>query len=245
MTRRPDVRVEVRDLRVSYRRMWGRDLALDGVSLEAEPGAVTAIIGRNGAGKSTLFRALLGFQAPDQGEILLGRLAPAEYRRRHGIGYVPETLTYPRGWTVAQILARGVDLSSDVADPGDALGRAMERANLGPEYFRKRVRRCSKGIQQRVKLAFALTGEPALVVLDEPFSNLDPPSRIALRDRIVETRARGATVLLASHDLSEVERLADRVYRIEAGRTEPLMPLEDGSERSWGALESSFEVERP
>lgn len=210
--------IRIEDLWVSYRRAFRRDVVLKGVEMKAKPGEIAAIIGRNGVGKTTLFRTLLGFQAADRGRISIDGLASYEYRQERGIGYVPEVVAFPVAWTVGDILGRGVDMAVPAPDRSEAVSLAIRRAGFDQVVLSKHANRCSKGIQQRLKLAYALIGEPCVVLLDEPFSGLDPPSRIALRNEIITTSERGTTVLLASHDLAEVARLAHTVFIMEDGK---------------------------
>ena len=106
---RAGVRVRLRGVAASYRRgLLGRTGVLADVNLDAGPGTLTAIVGPNGAGKTTLLSVLMGFRRPDAGECRIGGMDPAQYRRTHGIGYLPETPVLPRGWTVRQFLGRGV-----------------------------------------------------------------------------------------------------------------------------------------
>lgn len=203
---------------VSYRRFLRARRVLSDIDFSARPGEVTAIIGPNGAGKTTLFRTLMGFLALDRGQCLIGGLPPEEYRQAVGIGYQPETVELPAQWNARDLLGRGVDLSgiADEERPA-AFRKALARTRFDDATLARPARRYSKGMKRRLVLAFALIGEPAVLLLDEPFSGLDPPARHALRVEIVEARARGAVVVLASHELAEVERLANRAFILEGG----------------------------
>jgi ABC-type multidrug transport system ATPase subunit len=228
------------DLWVSYRRIGRRDTILRGVEMTALPGRVTAIIGRNGVGKTTLFRTLLGFQPSDRGRITVQGLSPREYRVHHGIGYTPEAVTFPVAWTVRDVLARGVDLASAGGDRSDTLAIAIRRSGLDSATLGKEANRCSTGVRRRLQLAFALIGEPRVVLLDEPFSGLDPVSRKHLRAEIRIMRDSGITLVLASHDLAEVARLADSVLLMEDGRLRPGPSSNSDEPLSEGDLENAF-----
>lgn len=217
------VGVVVEDLVVSYSTGFRQHTVLKAANLSAEPGMITAIVGPNGAGKTTLFTAIMGLLRPDRGRCLIGGLRPADYRRRHGVGYLPELSVFPRGWTVRALLARGADLSASKT-PTEVFAMAVSRTGFSSATLSKVVDKCSKGMQRMVGLAYALAGDPALVVLDEPFSGLDVRARASLRREMAAARDRGATVLFASHELLEVERLADRAFI-----------LQDGDVRSAGA----------
>lgn len=217
---RTAVSVVVKDLVASYGTGFRRPPVLSRVTMSAEPGRIAAIVGPNGAGKTTLFRVVLGLLRPDQGTCLVAGMRPTDFRRRHGIGYLPEHSEFPGGWTVRGLLARGADLSA-VEDRADAYATAISRAGFAAETLAKPINRCSKGLQRMLGLAYALTGDPALVVLDEPFSGLDVHARTALRREMLAARERGATVLFASHELLEVERLADDAFILRDGIVRP------------------------
>ncbi len=217
----------VEDLVVSYRTGFRRLTVLKGVILSAEPGTITAIVGPNGAGKTTLFSVVLGLLCPDHGSCLVGGMQPADYRCRHGVGYLPERSVFPQGWTVRALLARGADLSASAAS-AEVFATAVARTGFDSATLSKLLDKCSKGMQRMVGLAYALTGDPALVVLDEPFSGLDVRARRRLRREMVAARDRGATVLFASHELLEVERLADRVFILQDGNLRPAAAWGEG-----------------
>ena len=209
--------VVVEDLVASYKTGFRRHAVLKGADLSAEPGMITAIVGPNGAGKTTLFSVIMGVLRTDRGRCLVGGLRPAEYRRRHGVGYLPEFSVFPGGWTVRDLLARGADLSATEAST-EVFATALARTEFDSATLSKLVDKCSKGMQRMVGLAYALAGDPGLVLLDEPFSGLDVHARAGLRREMIVARERGATVLFASHELLEVERLADRTFILEGGR---------------------------
>lgn len=232
--------VWAQDLVSSYRRFLGSRPALRGVTFQAGAGEITAVVGPNGAGKTTLFRVLLGFMRPDSGGCLVGGLPPAEYRRRHGIAYLPESPELPRGWTGLDVLGRGADLAARREDRRNEYALALERAALDRRTLAKEVGKCSNGTQRRLWLACALIGDPDVVLLDEPFAGLDPPARRALRREMDGARARGAAVLIATHDLAETARLADRIVFLEDGRARATKALEPGDAVSVSGLEEEF-----
>lgn len=233
-------RIRVQNLVASYRRFLGSRPVLRGVTFGARSGEVTAVVGPNGAGKTTLFRVLLGFMRPDSGDCLVGGLPPDEYRRRHGIGYLPESAKLPRGWTGLDVLGRGADLAVGRRERRSEYSLALKRAALDRRSLAKEVGKCSNGTQRRLWLACALIGDPDVVVLDEPFAGLDPPARRALRHQMRAARARGAAVLLATHDLAEAARLADRIVFLEGGCTKATKTLEPGDAVSVAGLEREF-----
>jgi ABC-2 type transport system ATP-binding protein len=199
-------------------RRFGDVVALDGVSFSVPPGEIVGFVGPNGAGKTTTMRIALGVLDPDAGSVLWrGRPLDAEARRR--FGYMPEERgLYPKMKVLEQLvyLARLHGLSRP-----DASRRAAETIEvLGvAERARDRVETLSLGNQQRVQLAAALVHQPDALVLDEPFSGLDPVGVDALTGVLRgESERRGVPVVFSSHQLELVERVCDRVVLIDHGR---------------------------
>lgn len=203
----------------SYRSWVGREVrALTDFTLEIPQGEVFGIAGPNGAGKSTLIALLLGFLAPTEGETLIDGKPPREFVERNGVGYLSELINIPPGWRVADALQRYAILSGV---PQSELSARVEAAiaQLGLEEHRgKRVRQLSKGNLQRLGLAQALLAESRLVVLDEPTHGLDPVWTGKFRDIVDELRRPDRAILIASHNLDELARLADRVGIVDGGR---------------------------
>lgn len=192
-------------------------VALDGLSLSVAPGRIVGFVGANGAGKTTAMRIALGVLAPDSGEVLVdGRPATSDDRR--GFGYMPEERgLYPKMRVGDQIayLARLHGYSAAEAEA--STGRWLER--LGVSARRDdRVESLSLGNQQRVQLAAALVHHPRFLVLDEPFSGLDPIGVDVMSDVLRSAVAEGAGVVFSSHQLELVERLCDEVVIIRAGQ---------------------------
>lgn len=199
--------------------------ALRDVTLSLGPG-IWAVVGPNGAGKSTLLGLVLGFLRPTSGSVAIAGSAPRAYRRRHGAAYLPETFRLPPEWPVRATLRTLARL--DGVAPREANARtdgALERLGLEP-HAGKAVGALSRGLNQRLGLAQALLVERELVVLDEPTEGLDPLWRIRFRDLVAELRAAGRTVVLASHDLAEVERVADRAILLEDGRFREVLDVQ-------------------
>ncbi len=220
--------IELREVTKAYGPAPGRGrtvVALEEVTLQVPPGATWAVVGPNGAGKTTLFALVLGFVHPTAGRVRLAGLPPRAYLRRHGAAFLPERFQLPGEWSIAtglRALARLEGLRGTAAR--DRADRAIERFGLAP-HATKPIGTLSRGLLQRVGLAQTLLGDSRLVVLDEPTEGLDPLWRIQFRDLIDELRRDGRTILIASHDLAEVERVAERAILLEAGRVREIMPV--------------------
>jgi ABC-2 type transport system ATP-binding protein len=205
--------LEVRGLSKRYR---GGTLALDGVDLRVGEGEVVGLLGPNGAGKSTLVKICCGLVRATAGTATVAGAAAGSPEARAALGYLAELFRFP-GWTTAdEVLA----LHQRLARSG---GGGAERAELlelvGLSDARdRRVETMSKGMQQRLGIAQALVGRPALLLLDEPTSALDPVGRRVVRELLGEVRRRGQSVLLNSHLLSEIELVCDHVTIIAGGR---------------------------
>jgi ABC-type multidrug transport system ATPase subunit len=207
--------------------------ALRDVSVRIEPATITAFVGPNGAGKSTLFALILGFLRPTSGSVRIDGEHPRDYVRGSGATYVPDRITLPLDWRVHDTLIAFARLDGLGTRARAAASDALERFGLR-DHASARIDTLSRGLMQRVQLAQALLTERAVVVLDEPAEGLDPLWRIRLRAELGALRARGAAVLLASHDLAEVERTADRTVLLDRGRVvEVLEPTPAGSAGTW------------
>ncbi|CAN5608771.1 ABC transporter ATP-binding protein [soil metagenome] len=195
-----------------YGRKGARPAALSDVSLSVPAGAVWAVVGPNGAGKSTLLSLLLGFIRASAGTVKLDGERPRDFLRDHGAAYLPEQFRLPPSWRVRDAL----HLFTRLEAAPDAADGALAQFGL-ESHADRRVGELSRGLLQRLGLAQALAVPHALVVLDEPTEGLDPVWRIRLRDVVAAMRADGRTVIIASHDLAEIERMADRAVLLERG----------------------------
>ncbi|MCE3551263.1 ATP-binding cassette domain-containing protein [Pseudonocardia sp. RS11V-5] len=196
---------------------FGRRTALAGVTFDVRPGEVFGFVGSNGAGKTTTMRIVLGVLAADAGEVRWqGRPVDADVRRR--IGYMPEERgLYPKMRVGEQLTYLARLHGVPAAEAERAVRSWTERLGVA-ERLRDEVQKLSLGNQQRVQLAAALVHAPELLVLDEPFSGLDPTA-VEVMSAVLRGKAdEGVPVIFSSHQLDLVERLCDRVGIIAAGR---------------------------
>ena len=203
---------------------YGPQLALDDVSLEVPAGVVCALLGENGAGKTTAIRVLLGLTRPDTGEVSVLDVDSvkdgAEVRRQ--IGYVPERPTLYDWMTVREI---GWFTAGFYG--GEFYKHYLERSDAFQLPLGRQIKQLSKGMRAKVSLALALAHEPRVLILDEPTSGLDTMVRREFLEGMVDIAATGRTVLLSSHQISEVERVADMVAILHSGRLLLVEKLDD------------------
>jgi ABC-2 type transport system ATP-binding protein len=198
-------------------RRYGDRVALDGLSFSVAPGEVFGFVGPNGAGKTTAMRIVLGVLRPDAGAVRW-RGAPVDAGVRRRFGYMPEERgLYPKMRVRSQLQYFARLHGMTAAGAGAAADRWIERLGLG-ERADERVEKLSLGNQQRVQLAVALIHEPDVLVLDEPFSGLDPGGVDVMSGVLAEQAARGVPVLFSSHQLELVERVCDAVAIVKDGR---------------------------
>ena len=209
--------VRVRGVTKEFRSFGRRQQVLRGVDLDIAPGEVVGLIGPNGAGKTTLMSCLLGYLHADTGAITIDDLPHDHLDVRRVTGFVPERLNFDRALKVVPFLrcmGRLAGVPRDVVGPRiDALLTRLDVAGARS----KRLAQLSRGMLQRVVMCQALINEPKYLFLDEPASGLDPNGVLLVREIIAEQRARGATVLLNSHQLAEVEKVCDRVFFLSNG----------------------------
>lgn len=215
--------------------------ALCGVTFSVRRGETLGLIGANGAGKSTCIRLLMDFIRPDRGHITLDGRSPADNSLRRGIGYLPEIASFPASLTIMDML-RFVGATHDL--PKAILAEQSERWLRELELWdaRKRpIRTYSKGMQQRASFVLALVHDPALLILDEPMSGLDPIGRASITLLIQDLKSQGKTVLFCTHILEDVDRLADRLLILDKGKKRFLgTPAELSAEFGTGSIVDGF-----
>jgi ABC-2 type transport system ATP-binding protein len=211
--------ISVANVSKTYGRFGRRTRALDGVSLEVRRGETVGLIGPNGAGKTTLLSVLLGFLRPDSGTVQIDGRPVDDLRTRAQSGYMPERLGFDRDSTGTAFLAFHWRLTGgDPARTAERVAAAAQSVGLEASALSKRLRTYSRGMLQRIGVAQAMLNDPRLLFLDEPASGTDPLGVAVVRERILEAKRRGATIVLNSHQLTEVERVCDRVLFLDHGR---------------------------
>lgn len=190
--------------------------ALNGIDLEVPQGGIFGLLGPNGSGKTTTIRCCLGVYVPDEGTVeLLGDTDPKAVR--HRVGYLPEERgLYPKMQVQEQLAFLGSIRGLTHAEANRRAGVWLERLGLA-ERAKSLTNEFSKGMQQKVQFAAALIHEPELVVLDEPFSGLDPVNTRLLRELILEQKNRGCTIILSSHRMEQVEQMCDGLGLVHRG----------------------------
>ena len=203
--------VEVADLH----KRFGDLTVLDGVNATVDVGRITAIIGPNAAGKSTLIKSILGLVRPDVGRIVVNGMtvnADPDYRR--SIGYMPQLAKFPENLTGREVLAMLEHLRGPSVERDEEL---IETLGLEPELD-KQTRTLSGGTLQKLNAAIAFLFRPPLLILDEPTAGLDPVASGIVKDKVVRATHAGASVILTSHVMSELEELSDVIVFLLDGR---------------------------
>lgn len=201
-------------------RRFGDDVAVEHLDLEVAGGEIHAIVGLNGAGKTTLMRMLLGMVKPDSGEAFVLD-TPVTAAGSAVWGNVGHMIEFPACWpelTVRQQLDATGRLHGLRDSRLLAVNRSIERFDLG-RWADRRSRNLSMGNRQRLGLACALIHRPTVIVLDEPSNGLDPSGVVAVRELLAEEAEDGAAILVSSHHLDEIARIADRITVLHHGRS--------------------------
>ncbi|HEX4496753.1 MAG TPA: ATP-binding cassette domain-containing protein [Thermoanaerobaculia bacterium] len=205
--------LELRNVRKAY----GSFVAVDGVSMAVPAGSIFGLLGPNGAGKTSTIRMIMNITAPDSGEIqIFGHPRSAEDLRR--IGYLPEERGLYRKMTVMDQLVflgeirglKGPQLAADIRN-------WLDRVELA-QWSKSKIEELSKGMQQKVQLIGTVLHKPDLLILDEPFSGLDPLNQELFRDLLLDYRSQGKSVVLSTHGMELAERMCDHICLISHGR---------------------------
>jgi ABC-2 type transport system ATP-binding protein len=189
---------------------FGKFHAVDGLSLSVPKGAMFGLLGPNGAGKTTTIRMIMNITAPDSGDIrILGR--PMDRETQNRIGYLPEERGLYRKMKVIDhlyFLAAIKEVGRDEAKR--RIGDWLDKMELRP-WLNKKVDELSKGMQQKIQFIATIVHDPDILILDEPFSGLDPINVALMRDFFLEFRARGKTIIFCTHVLEQAEKLCDEI----------------------------------
>ena len=195
---------------------FGEKEVLKGISFTAEGGKAFGLLGRNGAGKTTSIRILMNVFPANGGEVLIDG-KPIDYDKI-GIGYLPEERgLYPKKLIIDQLVYFAELKGMSAKDATKAVDYWLSRLGMS-EYRNKRLDTLSKGNQQKIQLITALAHDPDIVILDEPFSGLDPVNAMLLKDVVKEQIAKGKIVLFSSHQMSYIEEFCDSIAIINAGK---------------------------
>lgn len=233
--------ITVEALTKSYSRVLGAEVqAVNGVSFSVEQGTIVGLIGPNGAGKSTIIQCLLGLLHPDQGTISVFGKAPRSRDVQRRIGYLSEEFETYSFLTAEEVLRflGGLSGRSDAAAQA-RIEDVLNLVGLSGEGGNK-VQSFSKGMNQRLGMAQALLHDPELLILDEPFTGLDPEGRRRIIDLLLEKGENGTTVFFSSHILADIERLCDRILIIDQGEVVQAGTLDDLLQPEWDTLEELY-----
>jgi len=210
----PDYALELCDVSKSYDQF----VAVDHLSLNIPKGSVYGLLGPNGAGKTSSLRMMIGITLPDSGEVrIFGQAFQREHLKR--IGYLPEERGFYKRMKLGEHLVLLAELQGVPAN--EARRRATgwcNRLQLS-EWFDKKVEELSKGMQQKAQFIASILHDPELLILDEPFSGLDPANAVVLKDVLLELKKAGKTILFSTHRMDTVERLCDAICLVNRGKS--------------------------
>ncbi|MBU9720918.1 MULTISPECIES: ABC transporter ATP-binding protein [Bacillaceae] len=199
------------------RKKFNNDYAVDGISLTVDRGEMFGMLGANGAGKTTSFRMILGLLDPSEGSIAWeGK--PLSYKRTKLVGYLPEERGLFPKLTVKEQLIYLMKLKG--MSKGDIITEMrhwLDRFQV-PEYENKKIEELSKGNQQKIQFMAAVLHKPELLILDEPFSGLDPVNSDMLKSAVLDMQKAGTTILFSSHQMQNVEELCEELIMLKQGK---------------------------
>src|ERR1700731_3302730 len=194
---------------------FGSHVAVDDLSLDVPPGTIYGFIGPNGSGKTTTLRMIMHILHPDRGTIVvLGEKSVIAANER--VGYLPEERGLYKQMKVRDILRFYAELKG-CRDSKASINFWLERLGLS-DWAGKKVEALSKGMSQKVQFIATVVAKPELVLLDEPFSGLDPVNAVVLREAVLDLKRAGATVIFSTHDMSVAEKMCDFIFMIYRGK---------------------------
>ncbi|HKW02664.1 MAG TPA: ATP-binding cassette domain-containing protein [Vicinamibacterales bacterium] len=204
--------IEIRDVTKQFDKV----VAVNQLTLSVPTGSIYGFIGPNGSGKTTTIRMIMNILVPDSGQIqVLERSSASEVRDQ--VGYLPEERGLYKRMTVRQVLRYYGQLKGrSIAQLDPMIKKWLDRLQLG-DWADKKVLALSKGMSQKVQFISTIVAEPKLLILDEPFSGLDPVNADSLRDAVLDLRRQGVTVVFSTHDMTAAEKLCDRIFMIFKG----------------------------
>jgi ABC-type multidrug transport system ATPase subunit len=216
--------IELKNATKIYRSLFGRSVtAVEDFSLQVAEGEVLGIAGPNGAGKSTLISLMLGYLRPTSGSVLIRGLDPRSFVEKNGIGYLSELMTINPNWKAYDALVRFATLAAiPPADIPTRVNAVIDELGIG-EHRDKKIKALSKGNLQRLGVAQSLLRDEEVMILDEPTHGLDPVWTQRFRGIVEGLRRPGRTIIIASHNLDELQRLANRVAIIDRGHLQRLV----------------------
>ena len=196
---------------------FGKVQAVVDASFSVEKGEIFGLLGPNGAGKTTTIRILLDLFRPDRGRVsILG--GPMDEEKKNRIGYMPEERGLYQEITTERCLLYLASLKGvPAADAKERLGDLLERFDLA-DHKNKKIKELSKGMQQKAQIINTVIHAPELIIIDEPFTSLDPINMLLVKDMIRELREQGTTIVMSTHQMHQVEELCDRIVLIDEGR---------------------------
>ncbi len=205
---------------------FGKNQAVEDVSFTVRPGEIFGLLGPNGAGKTTTIRMMLDIFKPDRGEIaVLGGEITEEKKNR--IGYMPEERGLYQDIPLERCLTYFGQLKGlTAAEISPRLEIWLERFDLS-SHRKKKVKELSKGMQQKAQIIATLMHEPDLIIIDEPFTALDPVNTQMIKDLLLSQRDKGRTILMSTHQMHQVEELCDRILLVNKGRDVLYGPLNE------------------
>lgn len=201
----------------SVRKAYGNFLAVDDLSFSIAPGTVFGLLGPNGAGKTSTIRMMIGIILPDSGEV---RLFGEPFRREHleRIGYLPEERgLYKKMKVLEHLILLGQLHGLSAAEAKRRAESWCQRLEIAG-WMQKKVEELSKGMQQKIQFIAALMHEPDFIIMDEPFTGLDPVNTVLLKNVIMELKQGGKSVLFSTHQMEQVERMCDSILLIDRGK---------------------------
>lgn len=211
--------IEIRNLTVDYRINKNTQIVVNDLSFKVSNAEIVGFIGPNGAGKTTSIKALINFIPVPENTCFISGIPSSNPESRRQLGYMPEISYYPKYLTLYEFIKSCAAVSGVPRyDRHDAVIRVIERVGM-LAHMKSRLSGFSKGMLQQAGCAQALVHNPNILILDEPMSGLDPIARMKMRQLLMDLRSEGKTILFSSHELSEIELVADKVIILNKGHS--------------------------